>query len=59
MNARVNLNGSEVYFEACVSLMDNDIVAQLNDDIVPCTEQEYLDAYIKAHFEKFSEDFTI
>ena len=59
MNARVNLTGSEVYFEACVSLMDNDIVAQLNDDIVPCTEQEYLDAYIKAHFEKFSEDFTI
>lgn len=59
MNARVNLNGSEVYFEACVALMDNDIVGQLNDSIIPCTEQEYLDAYIKAHFEKFGEDFTI
>lgn len=55
----VILNGSEVDFEACVNLMDDEIREQLSAEMAPCEEQEFLDAYCKAHEEKYGEQFQI
>ena len=45
--------GNEVNYDAAVELMDDDIREQLHDQMAPCTEQEFFDAYAKAHAEKF------
>lgn len=49
----VMLNGCEVDFDACVVLMDDEICEELNSEMAPCTEQEFLDAYVQRHAEKF------
>ena len=56
----VMLNGCEVEFEACVVLMDDEICEELNFEMAPCTEQEFLDAYVQRHAEKYDgEQFQI
>lgn len=45
----------EVDFDAAVNLMDEEIREKLNDKMAPCTDQEFFDAYAKAHEEKFCE----
>ena len=55
----VELNGSMVDYEACVALMDDDIREELHMKLAPCTDQEFLDAYVDKHFEKYGEDFSI
>ena len=55
----VMLNGCEVEFDACVVLMDDEICEELNFEMAPCTEQEFLDAYVERHAEKFGEEFQI
>lgn len=56
---KVILNGSEVHYNACVALMDDEIRERLHFEMVPCSAQEFLDAYCKEHEEKFGEDFQI
>ena len=56
---KVNLNGYEVDFDACVILMDEEIREELHMELAPCTEQEFLDAYVERHAEKFGENFQI
>lgn len=56
---KVNLNGYEVDFDACVILMDDEIREELHMELAPCTEQEFLDAYVERHAEKFGEEFQI
>lgn len=57
---KVMLNGYEVSFEACVALMDDEIREELHAELAPCTEQEFLDAYVVRHAEKFDgETFQI
>ena len=55
----VTLNNQEVSFDACVSLMDDDIREQVHADLAPCTEQEFLDAYCELHAEKYGEQFRV
>lgn len=56
----VMLNGSKVDFDACVVLMDDEICSDLNAEMAPCTEQEFLDAYVERHAEKYDgEQFQI
>ena len=56
----VTLNGCEVEFDACVVLMDDEICEELNFEMAPCTEQEFLDAYVQRHAEKYDgEQFQI
>ena len=56
----VMLNGCEVEFYACVVLMDDEICEELNFEMAPCTEQEFLDAYVQRHAEKYDgEQFQI
>lgn len=55
----VILNNQTVDFDACVSLMDDDIREQVHAELAPCTEQEFLDAYCELHAEKYGEQFKI
>lgn len=55
----VLLNNNNVDFDTCVNLMDDDIREDLHNNMAPCTEQEFLDAYCKAHVEKYGAEFTI
>ena len=56
---KVNLDGCEVDFGTGASLMDDEIREELHMELAPCTEQEFLDAYVERHAEKFGEDFDI
>ncbi len=57
---KVMLNSYEVDFDACVNLMDDDIREALHAEMAPCTEQEFLDAYVEAHAAKYDgEEFQI
>ncbi|RMH38516.1 MAG: hypothetical protein D6694_12285 [Gammaproteobacteria bacterium] len=53
----INAYGKEIDYEAAVNLMDDDIREQLHAELAPCSEQEFFDAYCKAHREKYGEDF--
>lgn len=56
---KVNLNGCEVDFDACVNLMDDEIREALHAEGIE-TEQEFLDRYVEEHAKKYSgEAFTI
>lgn len=55
----INRDGYEINFEAAVSLMDDELREELNRELAPCTEQEFFEAYEKAHEEKFGEEFQI
>lgn len=50
-----NKNGIEIYYEAAVNLMDDEIREDLADRLAPCTEQEFFAAYEAAHEAKYGE----
>ena len=54
-----NADGKDVYLDAAVELMDDDIREQLHREMAPCTNQEFFTAYEKAHLEKFGEEFVV
>lgn len=56
-NDIVILRGKQVSFKACVGYMDDEIRERLHFDIAPCTDQEFLDAYERAHFDKYLTEF--
>lgn len=57
---KVYLGDREVDFEAAVWLMDDDLRERLNGTLAPCSEQDFIDGYVKAHAIKFNgEQFTI
>lgn len=41
------------------SYMDAEIAEQLNTELAPCSDMEFLAAYMKAHAAKFDSDFEI
>lgn len=55
----INQYGKPLNFDSAVNLMDDDIREQLNDELAPCTNQVFFDAYVKAHAEKFSERWIL
>lgn len=46
-------------YETAVNLMDDEIREYLHQQMAPCTDLEFLDAYMREHEEKYCEDFTI
>lgn len=54
---QVILDGNEIDFDSAVNLMDEDIREHLHTKLAPCTDQEFLDAYVVAHAEKFEGEF--
>lgn len=55
----VILNNEEVNFDACINLMDDEIREAIHAELAPCTEQEFLDAYVDRHYDKYGEQFKI
>lgn len=55
----VILNNEEVNFDACANLMDDEIREAIHAELAPCTEQEFLDAYVDRHYDKYGEQFKI
>ncbi len=53
------IDGKEVNYDAAVDLMDDDIREELHLEMAPCTNQEFLDAYCKAHYNKYGIDFIV
>lgn len=59
VSGMVEVNGEMVSFETALSLMDEQIREDLHQELAPCTDQEFVDAYIERHLEKFGEEFTV
>lgn len=57
--AKVLLNGYEVDYDAAVSMMDDELREELHNKLAPCSDQEFMDAYVEAHQAKFGEQFEI
>ena len=53
MSKQVTLNGKTIDFDAAVNLMDDEIREDLHNKMAPCTDQEFMDAYVQAHAAKF------
>lgn len=50
-----NEYGIEINFDSAIALMDDDIREQISGTVD--TDQEFFDAYCKAHYESFGEEF--
>lgn len=46
-------------FNQAVALMDDDIREELHRELAPCTELEFLEAYMERHEQKYGTPFTI
>lgn len=55
----INMNGTEIYYNVAVMLMDDEIREELHRELAPCTEQEFFTAYEKAHAEKYGEELEL
>lgn len=55
----VNEWGTEIYYDAAVGLMDDEIRERLHGELAPCTDQEFFDAYVAAHEKKFGEEWEL
>lgn len=53
-------DGHLVYYAAAEEMMDDDLREELHMEMAPCTNQEFYDAYVKAHAAKYNgEKFQI
>lgn len=59
MTTITNEFGVEINFDAAVNFMDDEIREMLHQEITPCTDQEFFDAYCKAHEDKFDEEWEL
>ena len=59
MRMVIDWDGREVDYDSAVSLMDDDIREGLHGVLVPCSEQDFFDAYLIAHYVKYGEEFTV
>ncbi len=55
----VNSFGVKFDFDVAVNYMDDDLRNELAAELAPCTDQEFFDAYEKAHQEKFGEVWVL
>ena len=59
MANKVLLNGNLVDFDAAVNMMDDEIREERHNELAPCTDQGFMDAYVEAHEAKYNERFEI
>ena len=59
MRIVIDWDGREVDYDSAVALMDDDIREGLHETLSPCSEQDFFDAYLIAHYVKYSEEFTV
>lgn len=55
----ININGTEIDYDAAVALMDDELCEELNGELAPCTEQEFFSAYEAAYAAKFGEEWEL
>ena len=55
----INQNGTEIYYDVAVQHMDDGLREELHRELASCTEQEFFEAYEKAHAEKFGEEWFL
>ena len=55
----MNNYGTEIEWNTAVNLMDDDLREELNADLAPCTEQEFFEAYAKAHEAKYGDEWEL
>lgn len=55
----MNNYGTEIEWNTAVNLMDDDLREELSAELAPCTEQEFFEAYAKAHEAKFREEWEL
>ncbi len=46
-------------YNVAVNMMDDEIREELHRELAPCTDEEFLKAYMEAHEAKFGEEFQI
>lgn len=51
----INEYGQLIHYDVAVNMMDDDLREELHFELAPCTDQEFFEAYAKAHQEKFGE----
>jgi len=56
-NTVINEHGIEIDFDVAVNLMDDELREELHRELAPCADQEFFDAYAKAHEIKFGESW--
>ena len=59
MSKVIDWGGREVDCDSAVALMDDDIREGLHVALAPCSDQDFFDAYLIAHYVKYGEEFTI
>lgn len=55
----INMNGTEINYEAAMELMDDELCEDLYFDLAPCTKQEFFSAYEKAHAKKYGKEWEL
>ena len=48
-----------ICWDVITSQMDDEIVADLHDELAPCSNEQFLIAYLDAHYNWFQEEFII
>lgn len=46
-------------YNVAVNMMDDEIREELHRELAPCSDEEFLKAYMEAHEAKFNEEFQI
>lgn len=46
-------------YSAAVELMDDELRELVHQDIAPCSDEEFLTAYMEMHRDKYGVDFTV
>ena len=59
MTMVINSCGTEIYYNVAEAMMDDEIRERLHNELAPCTEQAFFDAYAAAHKEQFGEDWIL
>ena len=59
MSLIANNYGLEIDFEKAVELMDPQLRQELYEKLSPCGDQEFFQAYAKAHMDKFGESWSV
>lgn len=54
----INELGETGDFNSAVRMMDDELREELHATLAPCSNQEFIEAYAKAHAEKFNEAFV-
>ena len=55
----VNDYGTKINYDVAVMLMDEEIREELHAELSPCSEQEFFDAYAKAHAAMYGEEWEL